>query len=103
MESLQNMNPDDFVIFAELNRDHFDEIVLALSEHFENIEHGSQGDDWIWIHLGEDRIEIDSFYSMNLEFKGRYEHLSLIRKLLQTMSDAWILQVFDPPKMDMTR
>jgi len=71
------MNQDDFVVFADLNRDNFYEILQTLGEHFENIQSGTQGDNWIWIHLGEDRIEIDSFYSMELEIKGKYKHLSV--------------------------
>lgn len=96
------MNKDDLVIFAELDRDKFDEILQSLQEQFETIEYGRQGDDWIWIHVGEDKIEIDSFYSMNLEVKGKSEYTPVVRQILQELKDDWILQVFDPPKIDMT-
>lgn len=101
--SNQNMNPDDFVIFAELDRDKFDEILHTLMKHFERIESGRQGDDWIWIHLAGDKIEIDSFFSMQLEVKGKHEHISMVRQIIQELKDDWILQIFDPPKIDMTR
>ena len=97
------MNPDDFVIFAELDRETFDEILQTLSSHFENIQYGSQGDDWIWIHLGDDKIEIDSFFSMNLEVKGKYKYLPVIKRILQMLKDELILQIFSPPKLDTTR
>ena len=97
------MNPDDFVIFAELDRETFDEILQTLSSHFENIQYGSQGDDWIWIHLGYDKIEIDSFFSMNLEVKGKYKYLPVIKRILQMLKDELILQIFSPPKIDTTR
>ena len=97
------MNQDDFVIFAELNRDHFDEILQTLTEHFENIQSGRQGDDWIWIHLGDDKIEIDPFYSMELEVKGKYRYIEIAGQIIQRIKDNWILHVFDPPKMDLTR
>lgn len=97
------MNQDDFVIFAELHRDKFDLILQTLMSHFENIEHGRQGDDWIWIPVGDDKIEIDSFYSMNLEVKGKCEHILFVRQILQKLRDDWILRVFDPPKIDTTR
>ena len=103
LERWCNMNQDDFVIFAELNRDRFDEIVQALMSHFENIQFGSQGDDWIWIHLTDDKIEIDSFFSMELEVKGRYKYLPVFRRILQMLKEDWILKVFDPPKIDTTR
>lgn len=97
------MYQDEFVIFAELNRDHFDEILQTLTSHFENIQSGRQGDDWIWIHLSGDKIEIDSFYSMDLEVKGKRKHYPVAMQIIQSMDTNWILQVFDPPKIDMVR
>jgi len=97
------MDQDDFVIFAELNRDHFDEILQTLSESFKSIQSGRQGDDWIWIHFGEDRIEIDSFYSMELEVKGKYKYIAEAKQIIQSMKSELILQIFDPPKIDLTR
>lgn len=94
---------DDFVVFAKLNRDHFDEILETLTEHFEHIRSGRQGDDWIWIHLGDDKIEIDSFYSMEQEVKGKYKYLEIAKQLLQHMEKNWTIQVFDPPRVDITR
>lgn len=97
------MNQDDFVIFAELDRDKFDEILQTLMKHFEHIESGRQGDDWIWIHLADDKIEIDSFYSMNLEVKGKPGHLPVVSQILAQLQTDLILKVFDPPKVDPTR
>lgn len=97
------MNQADFVIFAELHRDKFDAILQTLMNHIENLNYGRQGDDWIWIPIGDDKIEIDSFYSMNLEVKGKYEGLPFVRQILQELRDDWILRVFDPPKIDTTR
>ena len=97
------MNQDDFFIFAELNRDKFDEILQTLKSHFENVESGRQGDDWIWIHLGDDKIEIDSFFSMNLEVKGMYKYLPVVQQILQELDADWVLEIFDPPKPDLTR
>ena len=97
------MNPDDDVVFAELNRDNFDEILQTLQSHFEHVEHGRQGDDWIWIHLGDEKIEIDSFFSMNLEIKGKLGHLPVVRQILAQLQTEFILKVFDPPKLDLTR
>jgi len=97
------MNQDDFFIFAELDRDKFDEILQTLMKQFEHIESGRQGDDWIWIPTADDKIEIDSFYSMNLEVKGKYVQYTFVMQILHEMENDWILQVFDPPKIDMTR
>lgn len=97
------MDQNTFVIFAELRRDHFDEILQTLKRYFEHIESGRQGDDWIGIHIDNDTIEIDSFYSMELEIKGKLQHLVVVSQFLQQMAQDWIIQIFDPPKNDMTR
>ena len=97
------MNQDEFVIFAELNRDYFDEILQSLTEQFKHIQSGRQGDDWIWIHIGNDKIEIDSFYSMELEVRGKRKYYMAAMQAIQIMDKSWVLQIFDPPKMDLTR
>ena len=97
------MDQDEFVIFAELKREKFDEIVQTLTAHFKNIDHGSQGDDWIWIHFTNDKIEIDSFYSMNLDVKGKRKHYMAATQILHKLANDWIIQIFEPPKIDTTR
>jgi hypothetical protein len=97
------MDQNEFVVFAELYRDRFDEILKSLTEQFKHIQSGRQGDDWIWIHLGGDKIEIDSFYSMELEVKGKRKHYTVAMQAIQKMDEGWIIQVFAPPKVDMTR
>ena len=97
------MDQDEFVIFAELKREKFEEILQILNEQFKNIDHGRQGDDYIWIHFSEGRIEIDSFYSMNLELKGKRKQYTTAMQMLSHMDDDWVLQRFDPPKIDRTR
>jgi len=97
------MHSTDHVIFAELHRDSFTEILQALAQQFEHVESGRQGDDWIWIHLDDNKIEIDSFYSMELEVKGSYELLPVVNGIIQQMQASWVIKVFDPPKIDLTR
>jgi hypothetical protein len=97
------MDSDTFVIFAELNRDKFEEILDRLMERYPSVQFGRQGDDWIWVHAGHEKVEIDSFASMQLQVKGKRSQTGFIRLMLDLLDDAWILQVFDPPKEDLTR
>ena len=96
------MDKDTFVIFAELNRDKFEDILDRLMKYYPSIQFGRQGDDWIWIHLEDDKIEIDSFFSDQLEVKGRQKHSKTIREILQALDKEWILKRFDPQKEDLT-
>lgn len=43
------MDQKEKVIFAELKRDSFDLIVKTLKSKFNDFNHGSQVNDWIWI------------------------------------------------------
>jgi hypothetical protein len=40
---------------------------------------------------------------MQLEVKGKYKHYKIAKQILQNMEKNWIIQVFDPPKIDTTR
>lgn len=97
------MEQDDFFIFAELNRERFEDILDRVMKHFQNIQFGRQGDDWIWIHTDDGRIEIDSFFSEQLEIKGGRKHANTIKHILGIVEKDWILKRFDPPKEDLTR
>jgi hypothetical protein len=97
------MKQDEFVIFAELNREKFEDILDRLMKYYLSIQFGRQGDDWIWVHVEDDRVEIDSFHSKQLEVKGRQKHSKTVKHILQVIEKEWILKRFDPPKQDLTR
>jgi len=97
------MNQDEFVIFAELDREHFESILERLKQSPQVIQSGRQGDDWIWINFRYGKIEIDTFYSMNLEVKGRREQYDSVNQLLKSLDIKWIIAVFNPPKIDLTK
>lgn len=97
------MEENEFVIFAELERDNFEEILARLMQYYPGIQSGRQGDDWIWVHFDDEKVEIDSFTSMQLEVKAKRRQTAVVRKLLSLMEPGWVLQVFDPPREDLTR
>lgn len=97
------MDENEHVVFAELNRDKFEDILDRLMKFYPSIQFGRQGDDWIWVHVDDEKIEIDSFFSEQLEVKGRQRHSKTVRHILQVIEKEWILKRFDPPKADLTR
>lgn len=96
------MDQNEKVIFAELDRNYFDSIVEVLKTNFKNIRFGSQGDDWIWITKKGIKIEIDSFYSFNLEVKGPRKGFVLVQKILKLINSNCIKKIFDVPYLDKT-
>jgi len=97
------MDQDEYVIFAELDREKFEQILGRLRLHFQNIQFGRQGDDYIWINFPNSKIEIDTFYSMNLEVKGRRGQYSVYREVLSCLENEWVIKEFNPPKVDLTK
>ena len=97
------MDDNTFVIFAELDRDKFEDILDRLMKFYPSIQFGRQGDDWIWVHVKEDKIEIDSFFSNQLEVKGMQKHTETVQHILKVIEKEWILKRFVPPKEDLTR
>lgn len=96
------MDQDEKLIFAELDRASLAPIVAALTGRFSNVQHGSQCDDWIWIECKGMRIEIDSFYSPQLELKGPRRAFGLVQEILALMRPEWIVTRFPVPKPDLT-
>lgn len=96
------MDQDEKVIFAELDRGSFALIVAALAARFDDIQYGSQCDDWIWIERGGMKVEIDSFYSMQLELKGPRRAFGLLQEILALMRPEWIVAGYAVPKPDLT-
>jgi hypothetical protein len=97
------MDEQAYVIFAELKREHFDDILDALMKHFPHVQFGRQGDDWIWVHFDDDKIEIDSFFSTELEVKGRRSQAGAAMSILELLDPAWVIKRFQPFKKDHTR
>lgn len=96
------MDENEHVIFAELNRDKFEDILDRLMKFYPSIQFGRQGDDWIWVHVDDDKIEIDSFFSEQLEVRGRQRQAGTAMSILELLDPAWFINRFQPFKKDHT-
>lgn len=97
------MKQDDFVIFAELNREKFEDILERLMKFYQMVQFGRQGDDWIWVHFNDGKIDIDSFSSDNLQVKGKKTQARSAKELLEYLEKEWVIKKFNPPQPDLTR
>lgn len=93
------------MIFAELQYEqHYSEIHFELVEYlkskFPNIEHGLQGDSWIWIFAGDERVAVDSFSSMKHQVKSDHLNSSLVKEVIGTLSEKYELTKLDEPKLE---
>ncbi|NOH00685.1 MAG: hypothetical protein HND47_01265 [Chloroflexi bacterium] len=97
------MKQDEFVIFAELDREKFEDILERLMKFFQMVQFGRQGDDWIWVHFTDGKVDIDSFTSQALQVKGRRAQQKSARQILDCLEKEWIIRKFNPPQADLTR
>lgn len=59
------------MIFARFLREpRFQELVKLLEARFPRVQSGWQSDRWIWIFDGSSKVEIDDFWSHDLEIKA---------------------------------
>jgi len=78
------------MVFAELQYDqHYSELHSSLVEliesNFENIEHGLQGDSWIWILEKGEKVAIDTFSSMKHQVKSDASNKDFANRVIETL------------------
>ena len=93
------------MIYARLNYpDHYsdqhDAIVSCLTNKFARIEHGHQGDSWVWVFSGDDKVAIDTFYAMQHEVKSESDDLAFIRTVIATLAKDFDVIVYEEPALE---
>ena len=93
------------MIFAEMQYEqdysemHF-ELVEYLKNNFSDIQHGLQGDSWIWIFEGDEKVALDSFSSMKHQVKSEMLDSDLIEQVIATLSKRYKLTRYDDPELE---
>lgn len=90
------------MVFAELcydghYSDQHDAIVECLLPWFPGLQHGHQGDSWIWIGGGPDKISIDTFYAMFHQVKTADPGNPDLQQVLKILRGTFDMEIFDPP------
>lgn len=93
------------MIFADMEyqsdySDFHSELVTFIESNFSNVESGLQGDSWIWIFEGNDKVAIDSFSSMKHQVKCESSNNQLIQKVIQTLSRKYKLYTYSKPELE---
>lgn len=79
------------MIFAELDYDEdyadiHDEVVTYVRSQFSDVQSGLQGDSWVWIFDGEEKVAIDTFSSMKHQIKCERQRSPLLEKVIESLS-----------------
>ena len=90
------------MVIAELRyeghySDFHDAIVECLIAEFPDLQHGHQGDSWIWIGEAPDKVEIDTFYSMMHQVKAADRQNPVLSRVLDRLQSCFTLEIFANP------
>ena len=93
------------MIYAELTypshySDEHDGLVAALAAAFDHLESGLQGDSWIWIFDGDNKVAVDTFTSMQHQVKSSAPDDSLARKVIEVLAAEYELMVYPKPELE---
>ena len=93
------------MIFAELQYDqdyadmHF-ELVEHLQKRYPDLQSGLQSDSWIWIFSGEEKVAVDTFYSMKHQVKSENPKSALVREVIKSLAEKYKVVVLDKPMLE---
>lgn len=91
------------MIYAELDYpEHYSDIHDALVEYlqanFENVQHGHQGDSWIWITDGNEKVMVDTFSSIKHQIKSARDG-SLVQQVITKLLDKYKFRVYEASEL----
>lgn len=89
------------MIFAEVKYpgDHWGEharMVILIEGFFSDTRSGLQGDSWIWIMDGDEKVAIDTFSSMKHQVKSNTAGPH-VQKVIDALRTKYDVEVFDEP------
>lgn len=92
------------MVFAELEyqkhySDFHAELLAFMGKHFSRIQAGLQGDSWIWILDGEEKVAIDTFTSMKHQIKSPKAGAH-VRRVIETLRRQFELKVYEVPALE---
>ncbi|THF67081.1 hypothetical protein E6C76_01450 [Pseudothauera nasutitermitis] len=92
------------MIFADLQHserysDIHAELVGFVSSRFSEVKSGLQGDSWIWIFDGEEKVAIDTFSSMTHQVKSNKPGAH-VQQVLDILQSRYKLLVYEEPELE---
>lgn len=92
------------MIFADLLYSHkysdiHSELVCFVNSRFSEVKSGLQGDSWIWIFDGGEKVAIDTFSSMTHQVKSSKPGAH-VQQVLDTLQIKYKLKVYEEPEFE---
>jgi hypothetical protein len=92
------------MIFAEMEYpEHYSdchaELAAFLTRNFSRVESGLQGDSWILVMEGEEKVEIDTFTSMKHQIKSPQAGAH-VQRVIDLLRRRYRLKVYEQPEYE---
>lgn len=92
------------MIFAEIDypsdyADFHPELLAFVGQHFSRIESGLQGDSWIWIMDGGEKVALDTFTAMKHQVKSRKAGPH-VEQVIETLRRRYAVKVYAEPVLE---
>lgn len=93
------------MIYGEIKSDQsyydlFPDLLKLVQQHYSNIESGVQGDAWIWIFEGEEKVALDTSTSMRFQIKSDSINGLLVQEVISTLDEHYTLYIYDEPELE---
>jgi hypothetical protein len=92
------------MIFADIEyqkhyADFHAELLAFVGKHFSQVQSGLQGDSWIWIFDGEEKVAIDTFTSMKHQIKSPKAGPH-VWNVIDTLLRQFEMKVYEKPELE---
>jgi hypothetical protein len=92
------------MIFAQMEyqkhySDFHAELLAFVGRHFSQVQSGLQGDSWIWILDGEEKVAIDTFTSMKHQIKSRKPGVH-VQRVVEALLRQFEVKVYEDPAFE---
>ena len=92
------------MVFADIEyQKHYSEfhaeLLAFVGKHFSKVQSGLQGDSWIWILDGEEKVAIDTFTSMKHQIKSPKAGPH-VQKVIETLRRHFVMKVYEEPELE---
>ena len=83
--------------YEEHYSDFHPELLSFVDAHFSQVQSGLQGDFWIWILDGGEKVAIDTFTSMRHQVKSASAGTH-VQRVVETLLTRFKMKVYDQPE-----
>lgn len=93
------------MIFGEIiHNEHYSvfypKLLSVIKSRFGNVQSGLQGDAWIWILDGNEKVALDTFSSMKFQIKSDKRGGKLLEEVIELLQKEFQFHIYDEPVIE---